>query len=700
MKDNPRRTRDWLTPLKQFHKREHVGALIFLALLLAGFGSTSPAHAATITVTTFTDNLAANGDCSLREAIQASNTDTAVDACPAGSGADTIVLAAGTYTLSRANSSGDEDANQTGDLDILGNLTIIGVDANTTNISNTVALDRVMQIPLGATATLTGVSISNGHSTQDGGAIANKGTLTLNSVTIENSIAGGNGGGIFNDAGTIGINNGTINDNQSLNGGGIYNNSGTVTLNTCTVNNDETTSSGNGAGIYNNNNATLIVNSCWIHDNRSLGNNGGNIYNNGAVSVSNSFIHNGHAPKNGGNIYSGGLSSLTISNTTISQGLAGANGGGIFNDGALNLTNVTITHNSAAGGGGIYNVENTQPLALTNTTIVSNTNTPDSAGAGIFNTGAALTLKNTLVAFNGTLHNCAGSISSAGHNLASDSTCNFTAAGDLINKNPLLSPLQNNGGVIFAYGGAAPSYALLPGSPALNAGTNVGCPAVDQRGVARPHGAHCDIGAYEANDAPHAVADSYSTNEDIPLSVAAPGLLLNDTDPDNDLITVTLLMSPAHGTLTLSQTGAFSYIPNSNYHGQDGFSYQLSDGSLSSASTPVALTVISVNDPPIAANYTAFTPIDTTLMIPVATLLSNATDVDGDPLTISAVQGTSAHGGQVALAGSNLVYTPLAHFGGTDSVIYTLSDGQGGTANGTVTVMVGLRRVYLPTARR
>jgi hypothetical protein len=373
----------------------------------------------------------------------------------------------------------------------------------------------------------------------------------------------------------------------------------------------------------------------------------------------------------------------------------------VFNDGALLLTNVTLTENSATSGGGIYNAENTQnPLELTNTTILSNTNQPASPGAGMLNVGSPLLLKNTLVAFNGTQGNCAGSISSAGHNLTSDATCSFTNTGDLTNTNPLLGPLQDNGGVIFAYGGAAPSYALLPGSPAINGGTNAGCPTVDQRGLTRPHGPRCDIGAFEINDAPRAAADSYSTDEDTLLAVSAPGLLSNDSDPDNDTVTTTLLTTSAHGALTLNQSGAFSYLPDANYHGQDSFSYRIGDGDLVSADTWVTLTVISVNDPPIAANDFAGTQVDTTLRIPAAVLLGNDTDIEGDLLSISHVDGNSARGGRAMLDGSSVVYTPPAHFSGVDSLIYTLSDGNGGTASGTVTVTVGARLLYLPMARR
>jgi len=686
--------------VQHFYKRERIVVPLILALLLAGLASTHRAYAAaTIYVTTFTDNLVDNGDCSLREAIQAANTHLAVDACRAGSGADTIQLSAGTYTLTIPILTGGND-NATGDLNLTGDLTIIGVDGNTVWIDGG-QVDRIFHIQPAANVRLRGFELIHGASAADGGGIYNDhGKLTLEGVNLAHNTASGNGGGIYNDHGVLIISGGIRDNTAGGNGGGIDNNGGTLTLNGAQFNNN--IADGSGGAISNN--AAMTLDRVWIHDNTARGANGGGIYNLGTARIANSFIHNSHTSQHGGNIYSGenGLGSLTISSTTISRGSAAANGGGVFNAGMLVLENITITENSAANGGGLYNVGSMQPLNLTNTTIVSNTNSPNSAGAGIFNIGAGLTLTNTLVAYNGTLGNCAGSapIHSAGHNLASDSTCSFTATGDLTDMNPLLGPLEDKGGVTFAYGGAAPSYALLPSSPAINAGTNAGCPAVDQRGMARPHGALCDIGAFESNDAPRAFADSYTINEDTPLVVSAPGLLANDSDADNDVITAMLLMTPAHGVLTLHQDGAFSYIPTANYHGQDSFSYQISDGSLSSASTPVTLTVISVNDPPFAASDTASTPMDTILIIPVAVLLRNDTDIDADPLVISAVRGNSAHGGRVMLTDNSVVYTPPTHFSGVDSLIYTVSDGNGGTASGTVTVTVGVRLIYLPLARR
>jgi len=94
------------------------------------------------------------------------------------------------------------------------------------------------------------------------------------------------------------------------------------------------------------------------------------------------------------------------------------------------------------------------------------------------------------VEFASTSYDCSGTITSLGHNLESADPCAFAATGDLSNTNPLLGPLADNGGKTL-------TLALLPGSPAINAGTNVGCPATDQRGVPRPQFGTCDIGAYE-----------------------------------------------------------------------------------------------------------------------------------------------------------------------------------------------------------
>ena len=94
--------------------------------------------------------------------------------------------------------------------------------------------------------------------------------------------------------------------------------------------------------------------------------------------------------------------------------------------------------------------------------------------------------------------NCSGGVTSAGHNLDSGVVCGFSAPGDLSSTDPTLGPLQDNGG-------PTPTHALLADSPAIDAGDPVGCPGTDQRGVRRPQGAGCDIGAVEVQGlAPHA----------------------------------------------------------------------------------------------------------------------------------------------------------------------------------------------------
>jgi VCBS repeat-containing protein len=144
--------------------------------------------------------------------------------------------------------------------------------------------------------------------------------------------------------------------------------------------------------------------------------------------------------------------------------------------------------------------------------------------------------------------------------------------------------------------------------------------------------------------APVAVNDSYTTNEDTALGVAAPGILGNDSDVDGDALTVSVVNPPANGTVTLNTLdGAFTYTPAANFNGTDSFTYTANDGQLASNVATVTLTVTPINDAPVAANDSYFTNEDTTLSVPGASLLANDSDVDGDALTVSLVSGP-AHG--------------------------------------------------------
>jgi hypothetical protein len=251
----------------------------------------------------------------------------------------------------------------------------------------------------------------------------------------------GGGGGVRNE-GTLTISGCVIANNASNGGGGIRNDRGVLTVNDSTV-------IGNRPGGISNVHSLLVVNNSTVSGNTGRG-------------IENAFS-----------------STMIVSNSTISGNKSGARGGGISNyaESIAFLNNVTITDNIAEfipGGGGIYN-----------------------------DSRSVVTLRNSIVAGNINLNHdgpdCRGTIGSAGHNLLGDPTrCNFmAAASDLIGVPPLLGPLQDNGG-------PTETHALLPGSPAIDAipvadcTDDVGAPIlVDQRGVPRPQGMACDIGAYE-----------------------------------------------------------------------------------------------------------------------------------------------------------------------------------------------------------
>ena len=141
---------------------------------------------------------------------------------------------------------------------------------------------------------------------------------------------------------------------------------------------------------------------------------------------------------------------------------------------------------------------------MRNLTVNNNSATED-LGGGIFNFDGSVSIRNSIISNNLYGGNCSGLITSDGHNLEDTNTCGFTGPGDLINTNPLLGPLQNNGGPTL-------THALLPGSPAIDAGDNSVCPTTDQRGVTRPQDGNgdgiavCDIGAFEFTRATYAIS--------------------------------------------------------------------------------------------------------------------------------------------------------------------------------------------------
>src|SRR6185437_11678204 len=192
------------------------------------------------------------------------------------------------------------------------------------------------------------------------------------------------------------------------------------------------------------------------------------------------------------------------------------------------------------------------------------------------------------------------------------------------------------------------------------------------------------------NDAPVAVADSYSTNEDTTLTVAAAGVLSNDTDVDGDTLTAVKVTDPTHGVLTLNSNGSLSYVPAANYHGADSFTYKANDGTVDSNTVTVSLTVNSVNDAPVAVADSYSTNEDTTLTVAAAGVLSNDTDVDGDTLTAVKVTDPT-HGVLTLNTNGSFTYTPAANYHGPDSFTYKANDGT--VDSNTVTVSITVNSV-------
>jgi len=194
-------------------------------------------------------------------------------------------------------------------------------------------------------------------------------------------------------------------------------------------------------------------------------------------------------------------------------------------------------------------------------------------------------------------------------------------------------------------------------------------------GAATSNMATVTIAVNAVNDAPVAGADSYATNEDTAVSVPAPGLLGNDNDVEGDALTAVLVSSPVHGTLTLNADGSFTYTPNANYNGSDSFTYKANDGAADSNVATVSLTLSSANDAPVASDDAYTTDEDTALMIAPSGVLSNDTDVDGDPLT-AAIVNAPTHGALTLNADGSFTYTPAANYNGPDSFTYHANDGQ------------------------
>jgi VCBS repeat-containing protein len=275
------------------------------------------------------------------------------------------------------------------------------------------------------------------------------------------------------------------------------------------------------------------------------------------------------------------------------------------------------------------------------------------------------------------------------YSTAEDTALTVAAPGVLANDS------DPDGNSLSAVPGAGPSHGTLTlnanGSFAYTPDANFdGSDSFTYRasdGTATSNLATVTITVTAVNDAPAAADDAYSTAEDTPLTVAAPGVLGNDTDPDSTTLTAAVVTGPSHGTLTLDANGSFAYTPAANFNGGDSFTYRASDGTTASNLATVTITVTAVNDAPVAADDAYTTAEDTTLTVPTPGVLGNDTDPDSTTLTVAVVTGPS-HGTLTLDPDGSFTYTPAANYNGPDSFTYQASDGTSTSNLATVRITV------------
>ena len=507
------------------------------------------------------------------------------------------VFNGGTVTISNCTISGNLASANGGGIENVGTATITG----STISGNSGQFGGGLQNLTGS-LTITGSTISGNSAAGDGGGINNLATLTITNTTISANLCGSAGGGIIN-GGSLTLDDSTVSENTSVDGGGCIENAGdgTATITNSTISGNSTTREGGGidnAGTVTLSNSTISENSAgiggggifvdggWatiigssISGNSADG--GGGIGNDGWLTIINSSISGNSTSEygEGGGIVNGRSASITSS--TISGNSSSLQGGGIANLGALTITDSTISGNSTStDGGGIYNgygylLELPGVLSIADSTLSRNS---ASIGGGVYNndvdgstTGLANTIAGSNTASTGS-PDVSGTVranyclvqNTTGTTFTSSSTNNITGV------DPLLGTLGN-------YGGPTQTIPLLPGSPAIDAGSNAlavdgagNSLTTDQRGYARIVNGTVDIGAYEyvnpllvttATDVVDPSDGLTSLREAIAYANSHPGDDTITFDPSLGGQTITLTqgeldLTDTTGTTTITGLGA------------------------------------------------------------------------------------------------------------------------------------------------
>lgn len=511
---------------------------LFIFLILAVIPFTTLFHTAAhpltfIPVSTTVDVTANDGVCSLREAVQAANTDTpsggAAGECPAGSGADTITLPSGTYPLA---GNGFEDGNEYGDLDITSAITIQGTSPITiTTCSDCIPTpnqDRLFHIHPNGGLWLSAVTLANSGppgalvfpdnpdvpAGEFGGAILAAGEyLTVTNVAFtENHAGDGNNSGGSPQGGppSIGGYGGAI----AVTEGTLYISDATFINNSAGTGGQESSSiasdGGYGGALFVDTGVTATVERTIFMSNYAgttpLVDNGGGTGGGGGAIASAGFLR----------VYDS-----AIINNRSGQGYRTGNGGGVFvEEGAVVLRSVTVSGNATndtapvlnGSGGGLF-LTSQGILDISHSTIAANqipTEGQEGMGGGIAVMGIGYAAINSSIIADNQSHtpmmgaDCSGMLYNSGYILVENPDgCTINGStGTIIGQDPLLLPLTDNGGNTL-------THALTVNSPAVDAGN---CPMVttDQRGFIRPVDVPtipdvtdgCDMGAFELNANP------------------------------------------------------------------------------------------------------------------------------------------------------------------------------------------------------
>ncbi len=507
-----RRLRSQPRRIRRFLQAKTATTLVGASLLLAL--SNTPVHAATISVDGTT--------CTLIDAITAANTDIATGGCVAGSGADTIVLQAGS-TLTLYGPSGLPTVSS--NITISGNGATIEADGSAPPFS-------LLEVDNSGDLTLNNITLSN---SQGSGIYSYGGSLTINDSTISGNASNGIESGLYSN---IEINDTTFTGNS---GYGVSAGFGSLTVNNSMF-------SGNGAGvggfseIVEINNSTISGSSgagistyegpLTVNDSIVTGNSGGGIYASGGageydvnitnstisnntgnggfsgfyanINISNSIITNNSGAYDGGGVYVNRFVTLNINNSTISGNVANDRGGGVFSSDSYGteINNSTISNNQANAGGGVFNYIG--ELILNDSTVTGNT---ANIGGGAYGYYDPVTFNRSIVSGNSAPnsrevymqyayspadnYNLFGYNGDAGVSGFTLGATDIVPAAGVQVSDILDTTLQNNGG-------DTDTHALVSGSPAIDAvPAGVCTTATDQRGVSRPQGTDCDIGAFE-----------------------------------------------------------------------------------------------------------------------------------------------------------------------------------------------------------